>query len=216
MMRVALRGLIAAVLVVIAVVAATIWYVRSTGLSARATPSALETAVARRVRAFAIPASYRDRPNPIAQSEEVIASGLAHFADHCASCHANDGSGDTVLGKAMFPPSPDMRLAETQALTDGELFYVIEHGVRFTGMPAWGTGTPDGEEASWHLVQFIRHLPDLTRDELDQMERLNPKSPDELRQQLEEEQFLRGEEEHAEEKPDASSVPHRHPGGTND
>ena len=215
-MRVVLRGLIAAVLVVIALVAATIWYVRSTGLSARATPSALETTVARRVRAFAIPASYRGRPNPIARSEEVTASGLAHFADHCASCHANDGSGDTVLGKAMFPPSPDMRLPATQALTDGELFYVIEHGVRFTGMPAWGTGAPDGEEASWHLVHFIRHLPDLTQDELDQMERLNPKSPEELRQQLEEEQFLRGEEEQAEEKPDASSVPHRHPGGTND
>jgi mono/diheme cytochrome c family protein len=214
-MRVVVRGLFAVVLVVLALGAGMLWYARSTGLSAQAQPSALEAALARRVRTWAIPAGFRDRSNPVAQSEEVVAAGLAHFADHCASCHANDGSGDTALGKGMFPPSPDMRLPATQAMTDGELFYVIEHGVRFTGMPAWGTGTPEGEESSWHLVHFIRHLPDLTPDELDQMERLNPKSPEELRQQIEEEQFLSGEAP-AEAEPDAPSVPHRHPGGTND
>jgi hypothetical protein len=83
-----------------------------------------------------------------------------------------------------------MRGAATQQLTDGELFYVIEHGVRFTGMPAWGTGTPAGEESTWHLVQFIRHLPQLTEAELDAMKQLNPRSPEEIRQAIEEERFL--------------------------
>ena len=67
-----------------------------------------------------------------------------------------------------------MRLAATQELTDGELFYFIENGIRFTGMPAWGDGSPKGEELGWKLVHFIRHLPQLTPDEVGEMEGLNP------------------------------------------
>ena len=82
-----------------------------------------------------------------------------------------------MIGRRIFPPSPDMRAASTQSLTDGELFYAIEHGIPWTGMPAWETGTPEGEQDSWKLVRFIRHLPSLTPAELTQMEKLNPKSP---------------------------------------
>src|SRR5215204_5096493 len=84
---------------------------------------------------------------------------MAHFADHCAVCHGNDGRGDTEMGRGLYPKAPDMRLDATQQLSDGELFYIIEHGIRFTGMPGWRTGTTAGEESSWHLVRFIRHLP---------------------------------------------------------
>lgn len=118
---------------------------------------------------------------------------MAHFADHCAVCHGNDGTGDTEMGRGLYPNAPDMRLAATQDLTDGELFYIIEHGVRFTGMPAWATGTPEGTEASWHLVRFVRHLPRLTPAELEKMKALNPRSPDEIREEIEEQEFLRGE-----------------------
>ena len=119
---------------------------------------------------------------------------MAHFADHCASCHANDGSGDTELGRSLFPPAPDMRQPATQDLSDGALFYVIEHGIRFTGMPAWGTGTAADEESSWHLVNFIRHLPNLTSEQVQEMEGMNPRPPAEIRQEIEEERFLAGEE----------------------
>jgi len=54
-----------------------------------------------------------------------------------------------------------MRGAETQSLSDGELFSIIEHGIRLTGMPAWGTGTPESERDSWGLVHFVRRLPKL-------------------------------------------------------
>jgi mono/diheme cytochrome c family protein len=76
---------------------------------------------------------------------------MEHFADHCASCHANDGSGDTELGRNLWPKAPDMRAAPTQRLTDASCFYIIEHGVRFTGMPAWSTGTAAARRAagSW-------------------------------------------------------------------
>jgi hypothetical protein len=71
-----------------------------------------------------------------------------------------------------------MRQAPTQELTDGDLFYIIEYGVRFTGMPAWGDRSPKGEELGWKLVHFIRHLPKLTPEELNRMDRENPKLPE--------------------------------------
>jgi hypothetical protein len=85
-----------------------------------------------------------------------------------------------------------MRTADTQSLSDGELFFIIEHGVRFTGMPAWGNDSPESEAAGWQLVHFIRHLPKLTPEEIAEMESLNPKSPDEIREQIKEEEFLKG------------------------
>ena len=169
-------------------------FVKATGLSARATPGRVETAAARVVRSWAVPSEYRDLPNPVLANDESRRNGLEHFADHCASCHANDGSGNVQLGRQMFPPVPDMRGEATQELTDGQLFYVIEHGVRFTGMPGWTTGTLEGEESSWHLVNFIRHLPNLTPEEVQMMEGINPRPPAEIRQEIEMERFLAGED----------------------
>ena len=77
------------------------------GVSARMEPAALEAAVARRVRHLAIPASARNLPNPVPVREDALAEARAHFADHCASCHGNDGKGRTELGRALYPRSPD-------------------------------------------------------------------------------------------------------------
>jgi mono/diheme cytochrome c family protein len=162
------------------------------GISARAEPFAVEARVARMLRSWAMPREAREATNPIPPSPRVLAAGLAHFADHCATCHANDGSGQTAIGRNLYPRAPDMRSAATQGLTDGELFYIIENGVRLTGMPAWGR--EGSAEGSWHLVHFIRHLPKLTAEEKAQMEALNPKSPEEWRALEDEEAFLRGAE----------------------
>ena len=176
------------------------------GVSARPEPSGLESFIARTIRNLAIGWHAGHPPNPASNSEEAIAEGREHFADHCASCHANDGSGDTEIGRGLYPRSPDMRLAATQNLEDHELFYIIENGIRLTGMPAWGTGTGAGEEESWRLVRFIRHLPHITPEEIAQMEALNPKSPEKIRQQIEEEKFLGG----GDEKPSTAPSTHQH------
>jgi mono/diheme cytochrome c family protein len=166
------------------------------GIGARAEPMVMEAAVARRMRDLAIPSDAKRARNPLPASPEVLADGRAHFADHCASCHANDGSGDTKIGRSLYPRAPDMRKPQTQELSDGALFYIIENGVKLTGMPAWGS---DGHaEASWALVHFIRHLTRLTPEEVAEMQRLNPKSPDEWREMQEDDAFL-GEGSAAEE-----------------
>lgn len=158
------------------------------GMSARPEPSALEARVARWARSALIPDEARAARNPLPASPAVLAEARAHFADHCASCHANDGSGDTKLGRGLYPRAPDMRRPETQRLGDGELFYIIEQGVRLTGMPAWGG--EGHEEDSWGLVHFIRRLPALPAEEVAEMERMNPRSAEEWRELQEDEAFL--------------------------
>lgn len=157
------------------------------GVSAEKDPGRLESALAPRLRSMAIPSSAKKMTNPVPASAASVKEGMDHFADHCAVCHGNDGSGDTEIGKHLYPRVPDMRKPDTQNLTDGELFYIIENGVRMTGMPGWG-GERGGGESSWKLVDFIRHLPKLTPDDLKEMRRLNPKGPDEE----EAEEFLKG------------------------
>lgn len=89
-----------------------------------------------------------------------------------------------------------MRAPRTQDLTDGELFYIIERGVPLTGMPAWGTGTAEGERESWKLVRLIRYLPRLTEQELADMEKLNPKSAADTEQERRIDDFLKGKGGH--------------------
>jgi mono/diheme cytochrome c family protein len=182
----------------IAGIGAAVMLRNARGFSAREQPSAMEAWFARAARSASVPAEARKRANPEPNTPSVIAEAMAHWADHCATCHGNDGSGDAELGKRTYPPAPDMRLPATQQLTDGELFFIIENGVRLTAMPAWG-GAGD-EHDSWKLVHFIRRLPQLTEAEKAEMRRMNPKTPEEL----EDEKFLKGEDGHEQ------ASPHRH------
>jgi mono/diheme cytochrome c family protein len=167
----------------------------STGFSAKAEPHALEVLLARQLRYLAIPLGDRNKPNPVPLTPEVLQEGLAHFADHCAICHANNGSGQTPIGKNVYPKAPDLREPLTQNMPDGELFWVIHNGIRFTAMPAWGSGDPEQDLDSWKLVHFIRRLPRLTPEELEHMKTLNPKTKHEIEEDAAFDLFLQGDDE---------------------
>jgi mono/diheme cytochrome c family protein len=164
----------------------------TTGFSAKTEPHPLEVFMARQIRHLAIPIEQRNTANPIPVNAEVLNEGRAHFADHCAVCHSNDGSGQNPIGKNVYPKAPDLRLTDTQSMSDGELFWVIHNGIRFTAMPAWGSGDPEKDLDSWKLVHFIRHLPKLTQEELDEMKALNPKTQKERLEEEAFDQFLQG------------------------
>jgi len=184
-------AIVAVVLVALVVAVATA--LLHDGLSARATPTKFEIMVARNVRHLAIPSNARLAQNPLLDSPEDLRDAQLHFADHCAICHANDGGGQTMIGGGLYPKPPDLRLPETQNLTDGELFWIIENGVRFTGMPAFSNGGEHGGmQGSWKLVHFIRHLPHLTAAERIEMEHYNPKGPDDRAEEQQENDFLNG------------------------
>lgn len=171
------------------------------GLSTHAEAPWIEARIARIVRHWAVPSELRDAKNPVPLTPQIVAEGRAHFADHCAVCHGNDGKGESGMGRMMYPKTPNLTLPETQSLSDGELFATIENGVRLSGMPGFGSGTAESAHGSWGLVHFIRHLPKLTPEEITEMQKLNPKSPDEWRQMQAEEAFLAGE---------GDTTPHHH------
>ncbi|MGH2626212.1 MAG: c-type cytochrome [Anaerolineales bacterium] len=164
------------------------------GFSTHDEPTKIEAFLARTVRSWAVPADLRGEENPLPLSPPVLADARAHWADHCASCHGNDGKGQTTIGRHLYPRAPDMTLPATQELSDGELFAIIENGIRLTGMPGWGDGTAESGYGSWSLVHLIRHLPRLRPEEIAEMEALNPKTPEEWEAIRAEEAFLAGEE----------------------
>ena len=178
------------------------WWIQGRGFSALDEPGGVEAFVAGRLRGLATPGEAKEAMNPVPKDSEVMASALAHYVDHCAVCHSNNGSGDSTIGKGLYPKTPDLRQINTQNLTDGELAYIIHNGIRFTGMPGFGELGAEIGSDTWELVHFIRYLPDITEADLEQMEALTPKSPAELQQQDELERFLRGE--------DVIPAPHSH------
>jgi mono/diheme cytochrome c family protein len=143
------------------------------GFSALGAPSAIEEFAATTARKLAVPSAYRQLRNPVMSSTENIRAGMEHFADHCATCHSNDGGGNTLFGKGLYPKPPDLRAAATQNKSDGELYYTIDNGVRLSGMPAFSEAHTTAQ--TWRLVLFIRRLPHITSEELNQMKELNPK-----------------------------------------
>ena len=181
-----------------------LWIATANGFSARTAPTRVERVIVRALHRLSVPSRARNASNPVAYSPEVWAESRAHFADHCASCHSNDGRGDTELGRNLFPRAPDMTQEATQEKTDGELYWIIENGIRLTGMPAWGKGGSDDMD-TWKLVHFIRHLKHLTPEQLKEMAAANPRSPSEIQEEKDNERFLAGED-----VAPASPPPHHH------
>lgn len=171
----------------------SLWQIVQHGVSARDEPTTVEAFVARRLRHLAVPRADRDAKNRVAATPEALARAREHWADHCATCHGNDGRGRTTMGQNLYPKAPDMTSPDTQSLSDGELFYIIENGVRLTGMPAWGT-PGEGDSETWELVHFIRHLPGISPEELAEMKTLNPRGRKEWEAEEAERRFLQGGE----------------------
>lgn len=166
------KGKIAGVSLILVIIGAGVWmywFVTAHGFSARERPTAIEAFLARHARKIAVPRGAKGLRNPVEPTPLNIAEARDHFADHCALCHANDGSGKTPINAGLYPPAPDMREHVTQQLSDGEVFYIIRNGIRFTGMPGWG----GEDEENWKLVLFIRRLPKITAKELELMNDIN-------------------------------------------
>jgi mono/diheme cytochrome c family protein len=172
-----LLGVVVAILAVVGVfaIALALSVVRG-GFSARTTASRLEVAFVETVRDLAVPRSARAEKNPVPSTPDALERGRRNFAKECALCHGNDGRGQTELALGMFPPPPDLRTVAD--LTDGEIHHVIENGIRFSGMAAFGRpGDAEMSREHWEIVVFIRHLPHQTAAEVAEMKRYNPRLP---------------------------------------
>jgi len=132
-------------------------------VSANSPPGAFE----RKVATLALDKSVARRApksaNPLASSPGAVPGGMEHYKEMCVFCHGAPGVDASEAGEGLNPPAPDLTLAKIQKRTDGELFWIVQNGIRMTGMPAFGPTHKD--EEIWKMVAFLRHLPELTPEE---------------------------------------------------
>jgi mono/diheme cytochrome c family protein len=122
-------------------------------------PSKVETALANMAKDVVIPIEAASAKNPLPPDDRVVRQGQRLYLQTCALCHGTDGHGQTELGQAMYPPAMDLTSPHTQHWTDAELFWIIQNGLRMTGMPSWKSSIPEND--TWKLARFIHDLPGL-------------------------------------------------------
>jgi mono/diheme cytochrome c family protein len=104
--------------------------------------------------------------DPYIGDPAAIALGFELYRENCVMCHGAPGVAAAKLSKGINPRAPSLG-EKGDDTPDGELFWVVKHGIRMTSMPAFGPTHTD--EETWKIVAFIRHLPDLTAQELDSL-----------------------------------------------
>jgi cytochrome c553 len=142
---------------------------RNAALTANDEPGRLERSVAGQLVRLSIPATAERQQNPFRDDPNAWRDAADHYLDHCSTCHGRSGRGDTPIGQNMYPRVPDLTSAEVQGRSDGALFYIIQNGVRWTGMPAWQQ--EHSLDDTWRLVAFIRKAPTLSDADLPVAER---------------------------------------------
>ena len=143
-----LIGIGIAILVIVIIVATMSWGARE--------PGQFETGIMKRVKYWRI--GDKHLTDPLPDTPENIREGAEHFQHHCQICHGLDGQGTGVpIVTKMSPPVADLRSTRVQEYTDGQLKWIMENGIRFSGMPGWRGILEDDE--MWRIVHFLRHLP---------------------------------------------------------
>jgi cytochrome c553 len=100
---------------------------------------------------------------PRLDDEALIVRGAAHYAIGCASCHGSPEGPVPPVMNAMTPPPPELSGERLTRWTPAQLFSIVKHGIKFTGMPAWPGQQRDDEV--WSMVAFLTRLPHIDRSE---------------------------------------------------
>ena len=129
------------------------------GCAAGKHPSPEETNLANAAKDVTSPLEAGKMKNPLPETDEVVSQGQEVFLGSCAQCHGPDARGDTSIGRNMYPPAMDLSSPHVQHWSDAELFWIIQNGVRLTGMPSWKSSISDND--TWKLARFIHKLPRL-------------------------------------------------------
>ena len=124
-----------------------------------------------RERSVAVRAKDITIPSDLADPKR-IASGAGQYAEMCSSCHLAPGMKRSEISRGLYPRAPELRRGSS--LTPAEEFWVVKHGLKMTGMPAWGLTHDD--EILWSVVAFLRKLPDLSADQYQALVESAPKT----------------------------------------
>lgn len=124
--------------------------------SANTKPSKVERGVANLAKDVVIPLEARKEKNPLQPDLAVIEEGMKLYEQSCSMCHGTDGTSTTPIGRGLYPPAMDLTSPHVKSWADSELFWIVQNGVRFTGMPSWNGILNDDQ--TWKVVLAIRDL----------------------------------------------------------
>jgi mono/diheme cytochrome c family protein len=130
-----------------------------------------QRSIAARATAMVVP---RDLAN-----QERVAKGADEYEEMCSGCHLAPGMKRTEISQGLYPRAPD--LSRGSDLTAAQEFWVVKHGVKMTGMPAWGVTHDD--ELLWDVVAFLRKMPELTADQYQRVVKNAPKTHSKMMQE---------------------------------
>lgn len=97
-------------------------------------------------------------PPPNLETDANLLMGVDHFSTHCALCHGAPGVPKDDIAEGLYPQPPNLADAAKQ-FTPGELFWILKHGIKMTGMPAWNDHT---DPELWAIVAFLEKLPTMS------------------------------------------------------
>jgi mono/diheme cytochrome c family protein len=126
-----------------------------------------------RERSIAVRATDITVPGDIDDTRR-IGSGAGQYAEMCAGCHLAPGMKRTEIARGLYPRAPE--LSRKRQSTPAEDFWVVKHGVKMTGMPAWGVTHDD--EILWDVVAFLQKLPELSPDQYRNLVKSAPRTHD--------------------------------------
>ena len=127
-------------------------------LSALPEPGRAETFLATKAKRYLVWRSSGDGvPTPPLDRVAGVKEGEKLFGMECAACHGLSGRNPTDAGRWMYPRAADLTAPGVQSYSDQEVFWVVKNGIRWSGMPAFGSVEPD--DHIWDLVFYVRALP---------------------------------------------------------
>ncbi len=151
-------GFVSAIVVTIVVLFTVVWAGLFNIAATRHSPTLERVFTIAAARSIARHAPVKT--NPVSAEPQALAAGLQQYAEMCLMCHGAPGVEPDAFARNLSPEPPAMTATAVQTSTDGELFWIISHGIMATGMPAFGP--THGEGDIWRLVTFIRHMPHLS------------------------------------------------------
>ena len=159
-MRNFVLGLVAGVVATALVVATTLLF-GGWSVDATSAPPRWEAALARRSFAASVARQAPRVQNPVAVSSETLRAGMKTYRDACAGCHGDAGK-PSDWGTTDFYPRVPQFDSEPPQKPDWQLFWIVKHGVRYSGMG--GVGDEMADVKIWNVVTFLSHIKSLPPD----------------------------------------------------
>jgi len=149
--------LLGVVLTILAALGGGYWVAKQgyVDFSADQRPSSSETHFAMAAVDASTDRHAAKQSNPLQPTDETLVAGSILYRDHCAGCHGTPSNPDSQFGRSFYPPVPQF-FKEGSDMADNQTFYIVQHGIRWTGMPSWNKTLTENQ--TWQIVAFLGHI----------------------------------------------------------